>query len=90
MCIIDKSTEDRQTFSQRIPLAALAEVPADGKIETICRQLAHVWRERRLPPAIQASSNCIAKGGRLKPVSGRSTQKFGFLKLPRDKARLIA
>jgi hypothetical protein len=56
MCIIDKSTEDQQTFSQRIPFAALAEVLTDGEIETICRQLGHVWRERRLPPAIMVRS----------------------------------
>jgi hypothetical protein len=54
--IIDKSTEDQQTFSQRIPFAALAEVLTDGQIETICRQLGHVWRVRRLPPAITVRS----------------------------------
>jgi hypothetical protein len=43
MYSIDKSTEDQQTFSRRIPLAALAEVLTDGEIETICRQLGHVW-----------------------------------------------
>ncbi len=56
MCIIDKSTEDQQTFSRRIPFAALAEVLTDGEIETISRQLGHVWRERRLPPAIMVRS----------------------------------
>jgi hypothetical protein len=56
MCIIDTSTEDPQTFSQRIPFAALAEVLTDEEIETICRQLGHVWRERRLPPAITVRS----------------------------------
>lgn len=56
MCIIDKSTEDQQTFSQRIPFAALAEVLTDGEIETINRQWGHVWRERRLPPAIMVRS----------------------------------
>jgi hypothetical protein len=56
MYIIDKSTEDQQTFSQRIPFAALAEILTDGEIETICRQLGHVWRERRLPPAITVRS----------------------------------
>ncbi len=56
MFIIDKSTEDPQTFSQRVPFAALAEVLTDGEIETICRQLEHVWRERRLPPAIMVRS----------------------------------
>ncbi|MEN6424641.1 MAG: transposase domain-containing protein, partial [Phycisphaerales bacterium] len=56
MCIIDKSAEDQQTSSQRIPFAALAEVLADGEIETIHRQLGHVWRERRLPPAIMVRS----------------------------------
>jgi len=56
MCIIDKSTEEEQTFSQRIPFAALAEVLTDEEIETICRQLGHVWRERRLPPALTVRS----------------------------------
>jgi len=56
MCIIDKSTEDQQTFSQRIPFAVLAEVLTDEEIETICRQLGHVWRERRLPPALTVRS----------------------------------
>lgn len=56
MCMIDKSTEDQQTFSQRIPFAALAELLTDGEIETICRQLGHVWRERRLPPVIMVRS----------------------------------
>ncbi len=36
MYIIDKSTEEQQTFSQRIPFAALAKVLTDGEIETIC------------------------------------------------------
>lgn len=56
MYSIDKSTEDQQTFSQRIPFAALAGVLTDGEIETICRQLGHVWRERRLPPALTVRS----------------------------------
>jgi len=56
MCIIDTSTEDQQIFSQRIPFAALAEVLTDEEIETICRQLGHLWRERRLPPAITVRS----------------------------------
>lgn len=56
MYSIDKSTEDQQTFSQRIPFAALAEVLTDEEIETICRQLGHLWRERRLPPAIMVRS----------------------------------
>jgi hypothetical protein len=56
MYSIDKSTEDQQAFSQRIPFAALAEVLTDGEIETICRQLGHLWRERRLPPALTVRS----------------------------------
>jgi hypothetical protein len=56
MYSIDKSTEGQQRFSQRIPFAALVEVLTDGEIETICRQLGHVWRERRLPPAITVRS----------------------------------
>jgi hypothetical protein len=56
MYLIDKSTEDQQTFSQRIPLAAFGAVLTDEEIETICRQLGHVWRERRLPPALTVRS----------------------------------
>ena len=56
MDLIDKSTEDQQTFSQWIPFAALAELLTEGEIETICRQLGHVWRERRLPPVITVRS----------------------------------
>ena len=56
MYIIDKSTGDQQTFSQRIPFAALRELLTDGEIETICRQLGHTWRARRLPPAITVRS----------------------------------
>jgi hypothetical protein len=56
MYIIDKSTQDQQTFSQRIPFAAFAELLTDDQIETICRQLGHVWRERRLPPALTVRS----------------------------------
>jgi hypothetical protein len=56
MYSIDKFTEDQQTFSQRIPFAALAEVLTDEEIETICRQLGYFWRERRLPPAITVRS----------------------------------
>jgi hypothetical protein len=56
MYSIGTSTEDQQTFSQRIPFAALAEVVTDEEIETICRQLGHLWRERRLPPAITVRS----------------------------------
>jgi hypothetical protein len=56
MHLIDKSTEDEQTFSQRIPFAGLAEVLTDEEIEAICRQLGHVWRKRRLPPALTVRS----------------------------------
>ncbi|MFC1633262.1 hypothetical protein ACFL5Z_00360 [Planctomycetota bacterium] len=49
MYIIDKSTEDQQIISQRIPFAALRELLTDAEIETICKQLGHTWRERRLP-----------------------------------------
>ncbi len=56
MYLIDKSTEEQQIFSQRVPFAALAKVLTDGEIETICRQLGHLWRERRLPPALTVRS----------------------------------
>ncbi len=56
MYIIDKSTEDQQIFSQRIPFAALRELLTDGEIETICRQVGHTWRARRLPPTITVRS----------------------------------
>lgn len=56
MYIIDKSTEDPQLFSQQIPFAALGELLTDAEIETICRQLGHVWRQRRLPPPIMVRS----------------------------------
>ena len=53
---IDKSTEDQQIFSRRIPFAALKELLTDAEIKTICKQLGHTWRERRLPPAIMVRS----------------------------------
>jgi hypothetical protein len=56
MYIIDKSTENQQTFSQPIPFVALRELLTDAQIETICRQLGHLWRERRLPPAVMVRS----------------------------------
>ena len=56
MYSIGKSTEDQQAFSQRIPFAALRELLTDAEIETICKQLGHIWRERRLPPAIMVRS----------------------------------
>lgn len=56
MYIIDKSTQDQQIFSQRIPFAALGELLTDAEIEAICKQLGHAWRERRLPPAIMVRS----------------------------------
>ena len=56
MYIIDKSTEDQQIISQRIPFAALRELLTDAEIETICQQLGHTWRERRLPPAVMVRS----------------------------------
>ncbi len=56
MYIIDKSTEDQQPFSQQIPFAALRELLTDAQVETICRQLGHLWRERRLPPAAMVRS----------------------------------
>lgn len=56
MYIIDKSTQDQQIFSQRIPFTALGELLTDAEIEAICRQLGHAWRERRLPPSIMVRS----------------------------------
>jgi hypothetical protein len=56
MYIIDKSTQDQQIFSQRIPFAALGELLTDPEIETICKQLGHTWRKRRLPPAVTVRS----------------------------------
>jgi len=53
---IGKSTEDQQIFSQHIPFAALRELLTNAEIETICKQLGHIWRERRLPPAIMVRS----------------------------------
>ncbi|MHC4725409.1 MAG: IS4 family transposase [Planctomycetota bacterium] len=53
---IDKSMEDQQAFSQRIPFAALRELLTDAEIEAICKQLGRIWRERRLPPAIMVRS----------------------------------
>jgi putative transposase len=53
---IGKSTEDQQIFSQRIPFAALRELLTNAEIETICKQLGHIWRERQLPPAIMVRS----------------------------------
>jgi hypothetical protein len=56
MYIIDKSTKDHQTFSQRIPFAAFRELLTDAEVETICNKLGHAWRERKLPPAITVRS----------------------------------
>lgn len=56
MYSIGKSTEDQQAFSQHIPFAALRELLTDAEIETICKQLGHIWRERLLPPAIMVRS----------------------------------
>jgi hypothetical protein len=56
MYIIDKSTKDQQIFSRRVPFAALRELLRDAEIETICKQLGHTWRERKLPPAIMVRS----------------------------------
>ncbi len=56
MYIIDKSTEDQQIFSQCIPFAALGELLTDAEIGTICKQLGHTWRERKLPPTIMVRS----------------------------------
>jgi len=56
MYIIDKSTEDQQVFSRRTPFAALRELLTDAEVKTICKQLGHTWRERKLPPAIMVRS----------------------------------
>jgi len=56
MYIIDKSTKHPQIFSRRIPFAALRELLTDAEIETICKQLGHTWRQRRLPPAVMVRS----------------------------------
>jgi len=56
MYIIDKSTEDQQIFSRRIPFAALRELLTDAEVKTICKQLGHTWRERKLPPTIMVRS----------------------------------
>ena len=53
---IDKSKEDQQIFSQRIPFAALRELLTDAEVETICEQLGHTWRVRKLPPALTVRS----------------------------------
>jgi hypothetical protein len=56
MYIIDKSTEDQQIFSQRIPFAAIRKLLTDAEIETICKQLEHTWRVRKLPLATTVRS----------------------------------
>jgi len=56
MYIIDKSTEDQHIFSQRIAFAAIGELLTDAEIESICKQLGHTWRVRKLPPAITVRS----------------------------------
>lgn len=56
MYSIDNSTKHQQIFSRRLPFAALRELLKDAEIETICKQLGHTWRERRLPPAITVRS----------------------------------
>ena len=45
-----------QQFRRCVPLAALETFLSDAEIETLCRQLGHPFRRRRLPPGLTVRS----------------------------------
>ena len=56
MVYIDAGAESRQQKTPVLQLAALSKLLGDNEIETICRELGHHWRERRLPPGVTVRS----------------------------------
>jgi hypothetical protein len=53
---IDSAAEVQQQKAPVLQLAALSELLGDDEIETICRELGHQWRDRRLPPGVTVRS----------------------------------
>ena len=56
MVCIDSAAEVQQQKTPILQLAALSELLSDDEIETICRELGHHWRDRRLPPGVTVRS----------------------------------
>ena len=56
MVCIDSGVKVQQQKTPVLQLAALLELLGDDEIETICRELGHHWRERRLPPGVTVRS----------------------------------
>ena len=50
MVCIDSGVKVQQQKGSVLQLAALSELLGDDEIETLCRELGHQWRKRRLPP----------------------------------------
>lgn len=53
---IDKLTKCHQVISKTISFAAIQDLITDEQIQTICRQLGHIWRRRLLPPTAMIRS----------------------------------
>jgi hypothetical protein len=53
---IDSELKNQQQKGAVLQLAALSELLGDEEIETVCRELGHQWRERRLPPGVTVRS----------------------------------
>ncbi|MEE9601677.1 MAG: hypothetical protein V3V75_00125, partial [Thermoguttaceae bacterium] len=56
MVYIDSRAESRQQETPILQLAALSKLLGDDEIGTICRELGHRWRKRRLPPGVTVRS----------------------------------
>ena len=53
---IDKLIKSHQAISKTVSFAAIQELITDDQIQTICRQLGHIWRQRLLPPTTMIRS----------------------------------
>jgi len=53
---IDSAAESHQQFQSTLQVAALQTHLSDEEINTVCRQLGHVWRDRQLPPGVTVRS----------------------------------
>ncbi len=53
---IDSAAESHQQFQSTLQMAALGKHLSDEEINTVCRQLGHVWRDRQLPPGVTVRS----------------------------------
>lgn len=53
---IVSATESHQQFHSTLQVAALQTHLSDDEINTVCRQLGHVWRDRQLPPGVTVRS----------------------------------